>query len=146
LRLRFADNGQDEVRAHVIVPHSYQGYPGITHGGIIAAILDEAGGRAAMIGHPDRFMVTAKLEIRYRQPIPTGAELILSGRLTQDRGRIAQAHSALYLPDGTVAAEAELSLVAPPPSLLPEVDLEALGWKIYADDVYLTPTGDKTPE
>ena len=39
LQLHFYDNGEDEVRCEYSIPDRYQGYPGIAHGGIVAAIL-----------------------------------------------------------------------------------------------------------
>jgi acyl-coenzyme A thioesterase PaaI-like protein len=135
LKLRFHDDGVGEVRARISVPAQFNGYPGIVHGGIVAAMLDETGGRPIMIGHPNRFMVTANMTVRYRQPVPVETELLLVGRLLKDRGRIAQAHSELRLPDGTVAAEAELTLVALTAEYAErETDLDALGWQIYPDE------------
>ena len=48
LHLRFFDSEPGEVIAEVTVPEQFQGYPGIVHGGIIAAMLDEAAGRSQM--------------------------------------------------------------------------------------------------
>jgi protein-S-isoprenylcysteine O-methyltransferase Ste14 len=38
----------------------------------VAAILDEAGGRTVMINYPNRFFVTAHMEVRYRHRVPMG--------------------------------------------------------------------------
>jgi uncharacterized protein (TIGR00369 family) len=132
LKLRFMDNGVDEVRCTYIVKESYNGYPGVVHGGILAAMLDEAGGRALMIHDHSRFMMTARLEIRYRHPTPVGTELTLLGRMIKDRGRVAEAASEIRLPDGTISVEAVMTLVAFPV----EGDLEALGWRVYAEDEF----------
>ncbi len=40
LYMAFYDNGRDEVYAEYTIPEDYQGYPGIVHGGVQAAILD----------------------------------------------------------------------------------------------------------
>jgi len=40
----------------------------VVHGGIIAAILDEAVGRVSMIDNLDHFMMTAKMERCIRKP------------------------------------------------------------------------------
>lgn len=134
LKARFEDNGADEVRATYVVEEAHQGYPGVAHGGIIAALLDEAAGRTVMIADRNRFMFTGKLEIRYRQPVPIGTPLTLAGRLLKDRGRLVVAHSELRLPDGAVAAEAEVTLLAMPGEMLPDdPDFEALGWRVYSD-------------
>jgi uncharacterized protein (TIGR00369 family) len=141
LGLHFFDNGSDEVRALYTVDGSYNGYPGVVHGGIIAAMLDEAGGRAAMIGNPDRFMMTATLNIHYRKPVPVNTQLLLVGRLMKDRGRTAQAHCEVRLPDGMVAAEADTTLVAIPAEYSQrETDLAALGWKVYPYDGPVPPS------
>ncbi len=53
----------------------------------MAAMVDEIVGRAAMEAESDRFMMTARLEIRYRKPVPVGVPLRLIGRLAHRRGR-----------------------------------------------------------
>ncbi|RPH55251.1 MAG: PaaI family thioesterase, partial [Chloroflexi bacterium] len=78
LHLRFCDNGKDQVFAQfVLAPHA--GYPGMAHGGIVAAILDEVGGRTMMIGDPNHFFVTARMDLRFRQPVPVGVLLDATG-------------------------------------------------------------------
>jgi acyl-coenzyme A thioesterase PaaI-like protein len=133
LKLRFDDNGVDKVRSVFTVPGQYQGYPGVVHGGIIAAMLDEIAGRVIMIGHHNRFMMTGKLDLKYRKPVPIETPLTLIGRLIRDKGRLAEAHSELRLPDGSLAVEAEVTLVQIPSDTLADTDLEALGWRIYPD-------------
>src|SRR5687767_4907910 len=112
LKLRFYDNGVDEVRALYTIDENYNSYPGVVHGGIIAAMLDEAAGRVIMARDSHRFMVTATLNVRYRQPVPTNTEVLITSKLLKDRGRMAQAHSEIRLLDGSVCAEAEAMLVA----------------------------------
>ena len=101
------------------------------HGGIVASLLDEAGGRVVMIGDHKHFMLTAKLEVKYRRPTPLGQTLTVYGRLIKMRGRLAVAHAELRLPDGTVTAEAELTLADLPGDAMADSDLEALGWRVY---------------
>lgn len=134
LRLRFDDNGQDEVTSSYTVPRRYQGYPGVVHGGVVAAMLDEVAARTAMIADRDRFMMTGKLEIRYRKPVPVETPLTLVGRMLRDRKRIAEAHSEIRLPDGSVAAEADITMISVPSDVIPDADLNALGWRVYPDD------------
>jgi uncharacterized protein (TIGR00369 family) len=134
LRLRFDDNGADEVHAQITVRRQYQGYPGVVHGGIVAALLDEIGGRVTMSANPDRFMVTAKLDLKYRKPVPVETPLMLTARLIRDRGRLAETHAELRLPDGSVAAEAVVTLAQIPSNYSPGGDLDALGWQVYPDD------------
>ncbi|MGD2252709.1 MAG: PaaI family thioesterase [Anaerolineales bacterium] len=133
LALAFYEYGAQQVVADYTVPEKFEGYPGVAHGGIIASMLDEAVGRAVMVGKHYHFMVTAKLIVRYRKPVPVGQRLRLVGRLTRRRGRMATAISELYLQDGTLAAEAEATMieVSHAPDAVGEMD--TLGWKVYPD-------------
>jgi uncharacterized protein (TIGR00369 family) len=133
LKLVFYEDGPDSVVSHVELDDRYQGYPGIVHGGISAAMLDEAVGRAAMIGRHTHFMLTARIEVRYRHPVPVGERLRLTGKLISLRGRVAKAHSELQLPNGILAAQAEATLVDLPDENMDETQLRTLGWQVYAD-------------
>lgn len=123
-----------QVRVDVVIPKHYQGYPGVAHGGVLAAILDEVGGRALLIdGDPDDLMMTLKLELRYRQPTPTETPLVAVGWITRNRGNRAQAHSELRLPDGSVSVEAELVLMRPPGDFEEVWEAEKPFWKVYPE-------------
>jgi acyl-coenzyme A thioesterase PaaI-like protein len=133
LNLRFYETGPGEVTAEVRAPERFQGFPGVVHGGVVAAVLDEAAGRAVMAGAPTRFMYTAKLEVSYRQPTPVGVLLQLTGRVSRLRGRLARATAELRLPDGTLTADAEALLAEVPGPAVGAAKLEELGWKVYPD-------------
>ena len=63
----------------------HQGGPGLAHGGVVGAALDEACG---LLATWHRFpTVTARISIRYRRPAPINRELVLSSWLTSERGR-----------------------------------------------------------
>lgn len=131
LKLTFHDNGTDEVHCSYSIPDVYQGYPGVAHGGVVAAILDEVVGRTAMIGDHNHFMMTAKMELKYRQPVPLNTPLKLVGRQIKQRGRLAQAYGELRLPDGTLAVEITATLIDLPPEFqVGETAREQLGWRV----------------
>lgn len=132
LYMAFYDDGDQTVYATHTVPEVYQGYPGVVHGGIVASMLDEAVGRVAMIGDPHHFMMSVKLEVKYRHPVPTETPLRLIGRIERLRGRLGKAVGEIVLPDGTVAAEAAITLADVPAEMMANADLEALGW--YVDE------------
>lgn len=133
LGLHFYDNDVDEVRTHFIIQTAHQGFPGIAHGGITAAILDEVGGRVMTIGHPMRLGLTAKLAVRYRQPVPLGQPLLAVGRVYRLRGRLLEARAHLQLPAGPVLAEADLLIAELPPGKLHLNQADLDGWQIYPD-------------
>ncbi|MBN1317039.1 MAG: PaaI family thioesterase [Anaerolineales bacterium] len=127
----FYTTGDGEVMAEHIVPEVYQGYPGVVHGGITAAMLDETAGRVVITQDDHSFFMTLKIEVKYRKPVPTETPLRVVGRLKTRRGSRVSAHSEIILPDGQVAAEAEALLTEMPGQMLGDADLEALGWKIF---------------
>jgi uncharacterized protein (TIGR00369 family) len=128
------DREAGEVRASVTVPEHFNGYPGIVHGGIVATLLDEAVARCVLLdGDFEDLMVTAKLEVVFRRPVPTDTPLLLSGRLVERTGSRAVARARLRLPDGTVAARAEALLARPPESLAKSWSAERPYWRV--DDI-----------
>lgn len=135
LQLRFYETGPGEVTADYTVPDHFQGYPGVVHGGIVTAMLDEVTGRAHMQGEQTRFMFTAKLEIRFRKNVPTGQPLRVVGQVEKSKTRMASSIGKIYGPDGDLLAEAKALLVNLPENVINEGNLEALGWKVYQEGV-----------
>lgn len=128
--MRFYDNGQDEVCSETTIAEEYQGYPGVVHGGVIASILDEVVCRVAMIEDHHHFMMSVKLEVKYRHPVPTETPLQVTGRIVRLRGRLGKAVGEVRLPDGTIAAEAAMTLADVPAEVIADSDLAALGWRL----------------
>ena len=120
-----------EIRGTVTVPEHFNGYPGVTHGGIVAALLDETGGRTILMdGGFEDLMVTAKLEVVYRRPTPTGVPLLAVGRLTRRSETRAEAEAELRLPDGTVSARATVLLARPPDAIVERWAEERGNWRV----------------
>jgi len=130
LYMTFYDDGENEVHSEYTVPDEYQSYPGIVHGGVVASMLDEIVGRVAMIGDHHHFMMSVKLEVKYRHPVPTGAPLRVTGRIVKLRGRLGRAVGQIIIPEGIVAAEASLTLADVPAEIVRGASLEALGWYV----------------
>ena len=119
------------------VPHTHCSYPSVAHGGAICTLLDEVGGRTAMIGAPDRFMRTRKLiEVEFINPLPTETPIIVTGRMIKDRKKIIIAESAIHLPDNerTLIATCKGMYVAMKPSEFSAMDVIRFGWKVYPQD------------
>ncbi|RJQ56299.1 MAG: PaaI family thioesterase [Actinobacteria bacterium] len=94
----------DEVITDFTPESQHQGYPGVCHGGIIYALLDETVGRATY--RAGVMTVTGGMQIRYRKPVPIGSPVRIAGRLVADRGRLLEGEGEATLEDGTVVAEA----------------------------------------
>ncbi len=130
LYMQFHHNGIDEVYSDYTVPAHYQGYPGIVHGGVLASMLDETVGRVSMIGDPHHFMMSVRLEMLYRHPVPIETPLKIRARIVRLRGRLGKSHGEIILPDGTVACEASCTLADIPKKLLTETTRQLLAWEI----------------
>lgn len=132
LHIRFFNEDLHKVIARITLSDVYQSYPGIAHGGILATILDETMGRAILADASEqRFMFTAKMEIRYRRPVPLHEEIIVRGWLEKDRGRMVLAQGEVVLADGTVAVEASATLVDIPAEQVEQMLQEDVGWQVY---------------
>lgn len=131
LQVRFFNDGLLGCMARVTLDEHYQGFPGIAHGGIVAALLDEALGRSVMAQDPNRFMYTAKIEVRYRQPTPLHEMLVLRAQVEKDRQRLAFCVAQLTNEDGSVIyADANGTMVSIPQHIIDATDIEEVGWKI----------------
>jgi acyl-coenzyme A thioesterase PaaI-like protein len=103
--------GAEEYEAYVEFDERHQGGPGIVHGGLVAAALDEAAG---LLATWYRFpAVTARIFVRYRRPVPINTELLVRARVTGSRGRRIRVEAELT--DGTERlAEARIAFLHVP--------------------------------
>jgi uncharacterized protein (TIGR00369 family) len=81
LGVRFGVRPDSGVEATVSCPASWEGYPGLVHGGIIASLLDGAMTNALFAR--GTVAVTAEVKIRYVHPLPLGRPASVVGRVTQ---------------------------------------------------------------
>ncbi|MEN6460248.1 MAG: PaaI family thioesterase [Syntrophomonas sp.] len=130
------DIDNNQIRSVVTIPESFNGYPGIVHGGIVATMLDETSGRAILIdGDMDKLFVTARLDIKYRNPTPTDTPLTVVGWVIKQKGSYAQVAAEIRLPDGKVTAECTALVVKPTEEFYANCnwDEEKEFWKVYED-------------
>lgn len=85
----------------------FQGFPGVVHGGVLATLLDEALSRTATV--EGRWMMTGRLEIRYRSAALVGVPLRVVARVISSRSRMVQAEGEIRLADepDTIIADAK---------------------------------------
>ena len=82
----------------------HQGYPGFVHGGVVTSLLDEAMGWATF--GQGIWALTGKLELRFRDAVPTGEPIQVRARIAKDRGRTLDLIAELRDAEGKVLAEA----------------------------------------
>jgi uncharacterized protein (TIGR00369 family) len=124
----------NRVEATVTVPEQFNGYPGIVHGGIVAAILDETAGRAVMLdGNFDNLFVTLRLNLTYRKPTPTDTALKVVGWVEHKGNRGMKVAAKLLLPDGTLTTECNAVVVKPTGEIYRSWGPERKFWRVEDD-------------
>lgn len=119
LRLRYRlEQGEDG--RHLVVTDwtpgaEHVGFPGVAHGGLVAAVLDDVMGRVAVLRR--RWVVTAKMEVRYRAASPLGVPLRFEAWETRHRRMAMHAEGRALLPDGTVVTDAGATFLPLTPEL-----------------------------
>ena len=103
LRLEFWDEGDRYCTRFTPEPR-HSGYAGITHGGILTAILDEVMGRLLWVRNLRA--ATAQMEVRWSRSAPIGEPLHISGWIEEVRGRLVRCAAIAHNDAGQVVARA----------------------------------------
>ena len=101
IRFRLED---DVCRAAWLSTETYMGYDGVIHGGIQFCLLDDV--MANLLYLKGLKCVTAKADVRFRNPLGIGEEVELYSRLVRKRGALAIIEGEIRLTsDDTLVAE-----------------------------------------
>ena len=136
LHLHIYETAPGEVESTYTAPDHFQGYPGVLHGGIVGAIIDEISGRAHTGSDPlkPRFMFTAKMEVKYRKNVPIGKPLKLIGKAGKSRAKSAEAWAGIYDAEtNELLAEGNTLLIDVPADQFDRSRFNELGWKVYTE-------------
>ncbi|MEV4421041.1 PaaI family thioesterase [Patulibacter sp. NPDC049589] len=116
LGLRFVRDG-DVVRADITLESRHEGAPGLAHGGIVAAILDDMSGAIPRV--LEQRAVTAKLDVDFGAPVVIGRPLVAESWLESFEGRKIRIAARVRDGDEVVAASRALFLTVPREHFLP---------------------------
>ncbi|MEN6478980.1 MAG: PaaI family thioesterase [Anaerolineales bacterium] len=132
LKATFYQVSDTRVVAHYVAGEEYQGYPGVLHGGITSALLDEVIERTLI--PTDRWAMTAELQVRFLAPVPIGQPITVEGELVRLRSRTMEGRGRIVLADGTVAATAEAKYILLSPQQAKSYDVPS-SWQDISDEV-----------
>ncbi len=110
LQLAFTKVDRGVVEARYVAAPELCGMDGIVHGGVQAAILDEAMGfavHAAFETRDEANAATIELNLRYLRPTPTGEELLVRARFVRAEARDVWVAGEIRDAEGTLCTEAE---------------------------------------
>jgi acyl-coenzyme A thioesterase PaaI-like protein len=102
LRMVFRREGR-RIGSELTADERHQGFPGVVHGGILATLLDETLSRTGALRR--QWLVTGKLDLRFRSPAPLQTPLRVWAEITRERPGAIEAKGAVELQDGTVVAD-----------------------------------------
>lgn len=100
LHIEFGVEGR-RVQGRFTARETHVGFPGVAHGGIAASVLDEAMGWAMYAA--GAWAMTARMEVKYRRPLPLGAELLVTAEVVRERGRVLDAVAQVSDAGGVLA-------------------------------------------
>ncbi len=106
LKLDF-EIGNEEVYTQTELDENYQGFKGTAHGGIVAAMLDEAAAWA-IAADTGYLAPSYSLDCRFIKPVPLGKEIHLTGRVESSRHGVVTARSLVQNVSGELLARAEV--------------------------------------
>ncbi len=105
--------GGDGLTASFTPRPEYRGFAGVLHGGILAALLDETLAWTAMLLE-GTFVVTASLELKFRNPASTEMTYTVHGQVIERRGRRLRLAGDVAAGDTVVAEATGLFLATEP--------------------------------
>jgi uncharacterized protein (TIGR00369 family) len=107
LQVRFRQDGAQGSVARYLARPEHGGWNGIIHGGVIFALMDEALGWA--LYYQKLPAVTARVETKFRKPMPVGAQVVVKAWVVQQRKRLFDVHAEIRMEDAenTLLAESE---------------------------------------
>ncbi|KAG0317796.1 hypothetical protein BGZ99_006095 [Dissophora globulifera] len=109
----FQSLDESQVMSVLHIGLSMCGHPNITHGGLLATLLDEITAMTAIPNLPGKTGFTANLNINYRHPCIANQFVVAHSELTSVEGRKAFVKATLKTLDGTVLADATALFIAP---------------------------------
>ena len=110
LQLAFLKVDRGVVEARYVAAPDLCGMTGVVHGGVQAAILDEAMGFAVHAVFDDREetnVATVELNLKYRRPTPTGQSLQVRAGFVRAEARDIWVSGEILDAEGTLCTEAE---------------------------------------
>ncbi len=90
------DPDTGEVKFRFAFDRSYEGAPGFVHGGMLAALLDEAQGVTCF--HAGHFVMTDQLFVKYDKACPLGEEVECRAWITIAKSRRLYTKATIYSP------------------------------------------------
>lgn len=128
-QMQFFADEQGRVHAECTPRAEHQSFPGVMHGGLVSALLDEIIGRTAIASN--QWCMTAEFRIRYKKPVPIGEPITLVGELVRQESRVLYGHGEVRgADDDTLLAEADAVYIRLPDAQRQKYESALEGWRV----------------
>ncbi len=105
LRLVIATPEPGSAETELVIPERFSGWERITHGGLLATLLDEAMAYACLSRAGNA--VTVEITVRYLKPVEVGQKVRVRGRVKAIKGRVVETEGEILNPEEQVAARGQ---------------------------------------
>ncbi len=102
--------GERRSWTEFVLDERFEGWQGVTHGGILATILDEV--MAWALVAEDNWGVTGRMTIDFKRPVAVGTSVRAEGWIVRNRRRLVDTAGQIVDSNGTLLASAEAVYVA----------------------------------
>lgn len=137
LKLAFYETEENRVIARFVPQEEHQGYPGVMHGGIACALLDETIGRTLV--PYDLWAMTVELKVRFHKPVPLGEPLTVIGEMVRLRSRLMEGRGEIRLADGSLAVSAEARYIRLTEEQTASFRSELGFWQVVPEEAHQAP-------
>jgi acyl-coenzyme A thioesterase PaaI-like protein len=117
LQMEVERTAEGGVSGRFFVKQDHQGPPGIAHGGILGAALDEA--MSLAIHAEGIYALTVRTEVELESPAPVGAFIELEAHIDRREGRKLWTSTTASAEGRTLARASALFVEQPPPDEAP---------------------------
>lgn len=113
LRLKFfADDDNGEVFTKITPSGHFQGFPGILHGGIQCALVDEVA-FWTMFDKYKKIALTTNINMEFLSPVGLSGELTVTGKVAREEGRKIGVDVRIINPSGKVCTKSSVDYIIP---------------------------------
>jgi uncharacterized protein (TIGR00369 family) len=105
LRLVFRYPEPGRAETDLVIPERFSGWERLTHGGLLATLLDEAMAHACISRAGNA--VTVELTVRFLKPVEVGQSVRVAGQVREMKGRVVETEGEILGPRDEVVARAK---------------------------------------
>jgi uncharacterized protein (TIGR00369 family) len=105
LRLVITNPEPGSAETELVIPERFSGWERLTHGGLLATLLDEAMAYACLSRAGNA--VTVEITVRFLKPVEVGQKVRVRGRVKAIKGRLVETEGEILNPEEQVAARGQ---------------------------------------